>query len=59
MQDDYSIARDHPRRGIKRPVRYIDSDRLVAHTFTIADEISESAEPSTYTKTISCPSSPS
>ena len=58
VEDDYSIARDRPRREIRRLARYVDSEGLVAYAFTVAVEIPESAEPSTYTKDISCPSSP-
>jgi len=58
VEDDYSIARDRPRREIRRPARYVDSEGLVAYAFTIAEEIPESAEPLTYTEAISCPSLP-
>ena len=58
VEDDYSIARYHPRREIRRLVRYVDSEGLVPYAFTVVEEILESAEPSTYTEAISCPSSP-
>ena len=58
VEDDYSIARDRPRREIRRPARYVDSEGLVAYAFTIAEEIPESAEPLTYTEAISCLSLP-
>ena len=28
VEDDYSIARDRPRRDIRRPARYVDSEDL-------------------------------
>jgi len=58
VEDDYSIARDRPRREIRRPAHYVDSEGLVAYAFAVAEEIPESVEPSTYTKAISCLSSP-
>jgi len=53
VEDDYSIARDHPRREIRRTARYVDSEGLVVYAFTVAEEIPESAEPSTYIEVIS------
>jgi len=58
VEDDYSIACDRPRREIRRPARYVDSEGLIAYAFTVVEEILKSAEPSTYTEAISCPSSP-
>jgi len=58
VEDDYSIARYHPRREIRRLVRYVDSEGLVPYAFTIAEEIPQSVETSTYTEAISYPSSP-
>ena len=34
--DDYFIARDRDRRQIRKPVRYTDSDNLVAYALSIA-----------------------
>jgi len=39
MKNDYSIAHDHPKREIRKPARYIDSEELVAYTFIAAGEI--------------------
>jgi len=58
VEDDYSIARDSPRREIRRPGHYVDSEGLVAYAFTVAEEIPKSVDPSTYTEAISYPSSP-
>ena len=52
------IARDRPRVEIRKTACYVDSEGLLVYAFIIAEEISEGAEPSTYTETISCPSSP-
>ena len=57
MEDDYSISCDSPRREIRNPTHYVDGERLVAYALMVVEEISESAEPSTYTEAISCPSS--
>ena len=57
MEDDYSTARDRPRRAIRKPTRYVDGEGLIAYTLTVAEEIPKSAKPSTYTKAISCSSS--
>ena len=43
MEDDYSIACDRPRREIRRPTRYVDSEGLVAYALTVAEKIFESA----------------
>jgi len=37
VEDDYAIARDHPRREIIRPTRYVDSEGLVACAFTVVE----------------------
>jgi len=57
VEDDYSIPCDHPRREIRKLAHYVDSEGLVAYALTVTEEIPESAEPSTYTEAISCPSS--
>lgn len=54
--DYYSIARDRPRREIKRPRRYSEPD-LVAYTLTVAEETNESGESQTYSEIVSCPNS--
>jgi len=58
VEDDYSIARDRPRKEIRRLVRYVDSKGLIAYAFTVAKEIPQSAKHSTNAEAISCPSSP-
>ena len=57
VEDDYSIAHDHPRRKIRKPTHYTESEGPVAYTLIVAQEIPEGIEPSTYTKAISCLSS--
>ena len=54
----HSIARDHPRREIRRPARYNDDEGLIAYALSVAEEVPEGVEPSTYTEAISCPNSP-
>jgi len=51
--DDYLIARDRPRRDIKRPRRYSEVD-LVAYALTVTEETNEGGEPQTYFEAISC-----
>jgi len=58
VQVGHSIARDHPRREIRRRARYNDDEGLIAYAFSVAEEVPEGVEPSTYTEAISCPSSP-
>ena len=58
MEIDHSIARDRPRREIRRPARYNDDEGLIAYALSVAEEVPEGVEPSTYTEAISCPSSP-
>jgi len=41
VEDDYSITRDRPRREIRKPARYVDSEGLIAYAFTVAREIVE------------------
>ena len=50
--DDFSIARDKPRRDIKGPRRYSEAD-LVAYALTVAKETNEGGEPQTYSDVIS------
>jgi len=38
VEDDYSIARDCPRKEIKKHVLYVDSDGVVAYAFAIVAE---------------------
>ena len=52
----YSIARDKPRREIKRLRRYSEVD-LVASALTVAEETSKGGEPQTYSEVVSCPNS--
>jgi len=54
----HSIARDRPRREIRKPTRYNDDEVLIAYTLSVADEVPKGVEHSTYTEAISCPSSP-
>ena len=54
----HSIACDRPRREIKRPARYNDDEGQIAYALSVAEEVPKGVEPSTYTKAISCPSSP-
>ena len=39
MEDDYCIAHDRPRREIRKPARYVDSERLITYAFIVAREI--------------------
>jgi len=39
VNDDYSIAHDHPRTEIRKPARYIGSEGLVDYAFIAAGEI--------------------
>jgi len=39
MEDDYSIARDRPRREIRKPARYVNTEGLIAYAFTVATKI--------------------
>jgi len=57
LEDAYSIARNRPRREIKKPARYVDSEGLVTYAHTVVEEIPEGAEPSIYAKAIPYPSS--
>jgi len=54
----HSIARDRPRRDIRRPARYNDDERLITYALSVAEEVPKGVESSTYTEAISCPSSP-
>jgi len=54
----HSIARDRPRREIRRPARYNDAEGLIAYALSVAEEVPKGVELSTYTEAISCPSSP-
>jgi len=58
VEDDCSIAHDRPRKEIRRPAHYADSEGLVVYAFAVVEEIPEITELSTYTEAISCPSSP-
>ena len=51
----HSIACDRPRREIRRPARYNDDEGLIAYALSVAEEVPEGVEPSTYTEAISCP----
>ena len=46
-QQDYSIARDRPRREIQPPSRYAHAD-CVAYTLAIAEEVDNSNKPSSF-----------
>ena len=39
MEDDYSIARDRPRREIRKPAPYVDSEGLITYAFRVTREI--------------------
>jgi len=54
----HSIARDYPRKEIRRLARYNDDEGLIAYALSAVEELPEGVEPSTYTKVISCLSSP-
>lgn len=53
-QEDYSTARDHLRRIMKRHDKYTNKDELIAYAFSVAQEVDESMEPSCYSEAISC-----
>jgi len=57
--DTYSIGCDRPRRTIRKLTRYATNDEnvLIAYTLTVAQEISKSIDPSTYSEAISYPNS--
>ena len=57
VKDNYSIARDCPRREIRKSARYTDSEGLAPYALTVTEEIPEAIKPSTYTEAIFCPSS--
>ena len=54
----HSLARDRPRREIRRPARYNDDEELMAYALSVAEEVPKGVEASTYTKAISYASSP-
>ena len=54
QQEDYNIARDRPRRQIKRPARYTDDENLTAYALSIAQEVNDDVEPASYTEAVSC-----
>jgi len=54
----HSIARDRPQREIRRPARYNNDEGLIVYALSVAEEVPEGVEPSTYTEAIFCPSSP-
>ena len=39
VEDDYLIAHDRPRREIRKPACYVDSERLITYAFIVAREI--------------------
>jgi len=39
VEDYYSIARDCPKREIRKLARYVDSEELVAYAFIVVGEI--------------------
>jgi len=51
--EDYSIARDRPRRGVTRLRRYGEAN-LGAYVLTVVEETNEGAEHQTYYKAIVC-----
>jgi len=59
VEDLLSIARDRPRRTVRRPARYATDDEsgMIAYALVVAQEISEGIKPSTYLEAISCPNS--
>ena len=59
VEELHSIARDRPRRTIRRPARYATDGEsgMIAYALAVAQEISEGMEPSTYFEAISCPNS--
>ena len=57
MKVAHSIANDRPQMEIMRPTRYNDDEGLIAYALSVAEEVPEGVEPSTYIEAISCPSS--
>ena len=59
VEDTYSIARDRPRRTIRKPAHYATDDEsgLIAYALIVAQETTQGIEPSTYFEAISCPNS--
>ena len=56
VKEQPCIARDRPRREIRRPARYTEEDdAMIAYALSVAEETPEGAEPSTYQEAISCP----
>ena len=54
---DRSIARDRPRREIRRPARFTDEESLLAYALSVAEEVPEGEDPSTYREVVSCSNS--
>lgn len=54
QQQDYTIARDRPRREIRKPIRFDDESHFVAYALTVAQEINGDLEPRNYAEAISC-----
>jgi len=59
VENTYSIARDRPRRTIRKPARYAADNEsgLIVYALAVAQETPKGIEPSTYSKAISCPNS--
>jgi len=59
VRELHFIARDRPKRTIRRAARYVTDgeSRMIAYALAVAQEISEDMEPSTYLEAISCPNS--
>ncbi|MCQ7691360.1 DDE-type integrase/transposase/recombinase, partial [Salmonella enterica] len=53
-EEQYSIAKDRPRRNIRPPQRYAN---LVAYALSVAEETSEVGEPTSYSDAVSCDNS--
>ena len=53
-EEQYSIAKDRPRRDIRPPQRYAN---LVAYALSVAEETSEVGEPTSYSDAVSCDNS--
>ena len=53
-EEQYSIAKDRPRRNIRPPQRYTN---LVAYALSVAEETSEVGEPTSYSDVVSCDNS--
>lgn len=49
----YSVARDRPRREVRKPVRFMDEQGITAYALLAAQEINNVDEPSTYREAIS------